>query len=70
MDKTTKKERNLILPEDNWESDLDNLGPFAPRRKLEDHLVKAPQDNETAQFFREYLGGHGFGGETGGGYNE
>lgn len=68
MAKTTQKDRNLIL-DDDWENDLDNLGPFASRGKLEEHLAKAHPDNETAAFLREYLGGHGFGNEDGG-YNE
>lgn len=49
------KKRDLILPEDAWECELDNLGPFAPNSELEAHLAKAPQENETVKFLSEYL---------------
>lgn len=47
--------RNLILSDDEWEFELDTMGPFASKDRLMRHLDAAPEGNLVAEYLRGYL---------------
>lgn len=51
------RSRNLILPDDTWEYELDLMGPFASEDRLRQHLKSAPAGNPVAEYLQDYLAG-------------